>query len=153
MRRTRPLTLILVGVAGILAGFFIQLALASAGRPILVPPVTLPITLVAAGGVVLAFAIPIHRAITGPVRREVNPFRAMRVVVLAKASSHAGSLVGGLGIGCAVYVLSRSIVPGVPSLWLAVVTAIGGIVLLIAGLVSEQLCALPPEDPPQGGLA
>lgn len=146
MKRTRPFSLISLALAGAIVGFLLQIGLASGGRPILVPPVTLPITLVAAAALVLAFAIPVHRAIRGPVRREVNPFRAMRVVVLAKASSLVGGLVAGFGLGCTIYVLSRTIVPEVSSLWLSIASAAGGVVLLVAGLVAEQLCALPPDD-------
>jgi len=146
VKRTSPFPLLALAAGGALVGFLLQLSLASSGRPILVPPVTLPITLAAAGALVLVFAIPIYRAIRGPVRREVNPFRAMRVLVLAKASSHVGSLVAGFGLGCVAYVLSRAIVPEVSSLWLSIATAAGGVVLLVAGLVAEQLCALPPDD-------
>ena len=146
MKRTRPLSILALAVVGVVVGFLVQLSLASSSRAILVPPVTLPITLAAAGAIVLAFAVPIHRAIRGTVKREVNPFRAMRVVVLAKASSHVGSLVASFGIGSVAYVLSRTIVPGVSSLWLSIATAVGGIVLLVAGLVAEQLCTLPPDD-------
>jgi hypothetical protein len=146
VKRTRPFPLLALALAGAILGFLLQIGLASGGRPILVPPVTLPITLAAAGALVLAFAIPVYRAIRGPVRREVNPFRAMRVVVLAKASSLVGSLVAGFGLGCTLYVLSRAIVPEVSSLWLSIASAAGGVVLLVAGLVSEQLCALPPDD-------
>jgi hypothetical protein len=147
LRRTRPWPLIALGFVGALVGYLLQFALVSGGRTVLVPPVTLPITLVAAGAVVVAFALPIRQAIRGPVRREVNPFQAMRVVVLAKASSLVGSLVGGFGIGCLVFVLSRPVVPGGSPLWLSLATAVGGILLLVAGLVAEQLCALPPDDP------
>jgi hypothetical protein len=146
VKRTRPFPLLALALAGAILGFLLQIGLASGGRPILVPPVTLPITLAAAGALVLAFAIPVYRAIRGPVRREVNPFRAMRVVVLAKASSLVGSLVAGFGLGCTLYVLSRAIVPEVSSLWLSIASAAGGVVLLVAGLVAEQLCALPPDD-------
>jgi hypothetical protein len=146
VKRTSPVPLISLALVGAIVGFLLQLGLAAGGRPILVPPVTLPITLAAAGALVISFAVPVSRAIRGPVRREVNPFRAMRVVVLAKASSLVGSLVAGFGIGCVVYVLSRTIVPEVSSLWLSIASAAGGVVLLVAGLVAEQLCALPPDD-------
>jgi hypothetical protein len=146
MKRTRPWPLAALGLAGALVGFFVQLGLAAGGRPILAPPITLPITLVAAGAVVVVFAIPIHRSIRGPIRREINPFQAMRVVVLAKASSLVGGLVGGFGVGCVVYVATRTLVPGAAVLWLGLATAVGGVLLLIAGLIAEQLCALPPDD-------
>jgi hypothetical protein len=146
MKRTGPLLLVSVGAGGAVVGFLLQLGLASAGAATLSPPVTVPITLVVVAAVVLAAAIPIYRAVRSRQRGPINPFQAMRVVVLAKASSLAGSLVVGIGLGLVAYSLSRPILPGVTALWLAIGTAIAGVVLLIAGLVAEQLCSLPPDD-------
>lgn len=147
MKHTGPLSLIALALAGGVIGFLLQLWLSSAGMATLSPPITVPITLVVVAAVVLAAAIPIHQAVRSTQRRLVNPFRAMRVAVLAKASSLAGSLVGGTGMGFVVYSLSRPILPGGPALLLVIGTTVAGVVLLIAGLVAEQLCSLPPEDP------
>jgi hypothetical protein len=147
MKRTGPLLLVSLAAAAAVVGFFLQLGLASAGVATLSPPVTVPITLVVVAAVVLAAAIPIHRAVRSRQGGPINPFQAMRVVVLAKASSLAGSVVGGIGAGFVAYSLSRPIMPGVAALWLAIGTAVAGLVLLIAGLVAEQLCSLPPDDP------
>ncbi len=146
MKRTGPLLLVSLGAGGAIVGFLLQLGLASAGAATLSPPVTVPITLVVVAAVVLAAAIPIYRAVRSRQRGPINPFQAMRVVVLAKASSLAGSLIGGIGVGLVAYSLSRPILPGVTALWLAIGTAVAGVVLLIAGLVAEQLCSLPPDD-------
>ena len=76
----------------------------------------------------------------------VDPFYATRVVVLAKASSLAGALVTGLAAAILVFLLTRSVLPAVGSLTMAVVTAVGAVVLLAGGLVAEKMCTLPPED-------
>jgi hypothetical protein len=147
MKRTRPLTLVLLGIFGGLVGFFLEVGLASSGQPIISLPISLSITLVAAGAIVVVLAVPIARAIRGTNPHPINPFRAMRVAVLAKASSMVGSLIAGLGLGVVIYLLSRAVVPAVASLWLSIAAAVAGVILLACGLVAEKLCTLPPEDP------
>ncbi|PPF13247.1 DUF3180 domain-containing protein [Rathayibacter sp. AY1G1] len=145
MRRTRISTLLGLGLAGAVAGFLLDLAIAAAGRPVLIPPLTVPLTLIVVAALVLGFAVPIHRATKGTLRRPIDPFRAMRVVVLAKASSHVGALLLGASGGILVYLLSRAI-PSLGSVWQDVATIVGALVLLVAGLVAEHLCTIPPSD-------
>ncbi|PPF72807.1 DUF3180 domain-containing protein [Rathayibacter sp. AY1D1] len=145
MRRTRISTLLGLGLAGAVAGFLLDLAIAAAGRPVLIPPLTVPLTLIVVAALVLGFAVPIHRATKGTLRRAIDPFRAMRVVVLAKASSHVGALLLGASGGILVYLLSRAI-PSLGSVWQDVATIVGALVLLVAGLVAEHLCTIPPSD-------
>jgi hypothetical protein len=146
MRRTRPLTLVLLAAFGGVAGFVVEIALASSGRPIIALPLSLSITLVAAGAIVVSLAVPIARAIRGTNQRPINPFRAMRVAVLAKASSMVGALIAGVGAGVVVYLLSRTVVPAAATLWLSIGAAVAGVVFLACGLVAEKLCTLPPDD-------
>nr|WP_216845500.1 DUF3180 domain-containing protein [Rathayibacter sp. VKM Ac-2857] len=135
-----------LALVGAVAGFLIDLAIASAGRPVLIPPLTVPLTLVVVAALVIGFAIPIHRATKGTLRRPIDPFRAMRVVVLAKASSLVGALLLGASGGVLVYLLSRPVVPSLGSVWQDVAAIVGAIVLLVAGLVAEHLCTIPPTD-------
>ncbi|TAM66848.1 MAG: DUF3180 domain-containing protein [Microbacteriaceae bacterium] len=146
MKRTRPTPLIGLGVAGIVIGFLWELGTVAAGGAVLVPPLSLPITLIAIAIIVVVFAIPIRRAVQGRSKARIDPFRAARVVVLAKACSLAGALLTGGGLGILSYQLTRSILPSAGSLWLAGAATFGALVLLIAGLIAEHLCALPPSD-------
>ncbi|MGJ4844868.1 DUF3180 domain-containing protein [Leifsonia sp. Le1] len=146
MKRTTPVPLIVLGVVAAVAGFLIELALAGSGLAVFVPPLTLPITLVAVSIIVVAFAVPIRRAVRGRNARPIDPFQAMRIVVLAKACSLSGALLTGLGAGLLVYLLSRAVIPAGGTIWLTVSTTVGAIVLLIAGLVAEYLCTIPPDD-------
>ncbi|QHF25563.1 DUF3180 family protein [Rathayibacter sp. VKM Ac-2804] len=146
MKRTRISSLLGLGLAGAVVGFLIDLAIAAAGRPVLIPPLTVPLTLVVVAALVIGFAIPIHRATKGTLRRPIDPFRAMRVVVLAKASSLVGALLLGASGGVLVYLLSRPVVPSLGSVWQDVSAIVGAIVLLVAGLVAEHLCTIPPTD-------
>lgn len=145
MKRSQPTPLIALGLAGLVAGFLLELAAAASGSPIVVPPLTLPLTLVAVGVIVVILAWPIRQSTRGNGNgRPVNPFFAMRVAVLAKASSFSGSLLLGAGLGIVLYLLSRSVLPAVASVWLAAATAAGAAVLLAGGLVAEHFCTLPP---------
>ncbi|AMB57575.1 DUF3180 domain-containing protein [Microterricola viridarii] len=146
MKRTAPVTLVLLALGGTAVAFLAELAIAASGRPIIVPPLSLALTLVALGVVVVALAWPIRRAVKAKVRTHVDPFRALRVAVLAKASSLSGALLGGVGLGLLLYLFSRQAVPAAAVLWMAIATAAGGIVLLIAGLIAEHFCTLPPDD-------
>jgi hypothetical protein len=141
------LTVVIFVVIGLAAGFVLEVALAAAGQPVLIPPYTLSITLVAAAVIVVVLAVPIRRAIRGTSRTAINPFRAMRIVVLAKASSLVGGLIAGFGVGVVAFLLTRPVVADVGSLWPGIATALAGAVLLTAGLVAERLCTLPPDEP------
>jgi hypothetical protein len=127
-------------------GFLLETLLVAASLPVLVPPVTLPITLVLIAVIVVAFAIPIRRAVRGRTMARIDPFRAVRIAMLAKACSLGGALLTGSGVGVLIYLLSRTVLPGPGAIWLAVVATIGAALLLTAGLVAEYLCTLPPDD-------
>ncbi len=145
MKRTRVTTLILVAVLGSAAAAFIQVVLATNGRPIFSLPVTLGIALAVIGGIVIAMAVPILRMKRTSTAPRVDPFYATRVVMLAKACAITGALGVGVGAGVLTYLLARSIV-GSGSLVQTVTTIVGAGVLLAAGLVAEQMCSIPPGD-------
>lgn len=154
MKRTGPAPLLALAAAGIIIGYLLDLALASAGRPVFVPPATLAVALVLIGAVIIALAWPVRRAVKDDTVNRIDPFYATRVVVLAKASSLAGALLGGMGLGIVLYLLSRAVVPGVGSVLLAGSTAVGAVVLMAAALIAERMCALPPiDDNADGGVA
>lgn len=146
MKRTHASTVIAFALAGVVAGYLIDLAVVTAGGNAIVPPLSLPITLAGVAVLVVAFAWPIRRAVTGKATKHLDPFRAMRTAVLAKACSMSGALVLGFGIGITLFLLTRSVVPSVGTVWLALATAIGAALLLAGGLVAEAFCTLPPDD-------
>lgn len=146
MRRTHATTLIGLGLAGVVIGFLLETGVVAAGLPVLVPPVSLPITLIAIAAIVIILAVPIRRAVLGHSKTRIDPFHATRVAVLAKASSLAGALLTGSGIGILAYELTRPVLPAADSIWLAVVATCGAAVLLAAGLVAEHMCTLPPPS-------
>jgi hypothetical protein len=146
--RTRPLTLILFAVLGGAATWLLEVALIANGRPAVVPPVTLALTLGVIGVLDIALALPIRRAVQDRTKPRVDPFYATRVVVFSKASSIAGSLVAGVGLGLLIFLSTRSVL-AVESGFIAVATIVGAVVLLVGGLVAEYLCSIPPDDDDQ----
>lgn len=146
MTRTRPTVLVLLAALGGAGAWFLEVWQVAVGHPAVVPPVTFAIVLGMLGVVIVLYAIPVWRVASGRTKKRVDPFYATRVVLLAKASSLTGALAGGAALGMLVYLLSRSVIPGVESVTLAIVTTVGGIVLLAGGLIAENMCTLPPDD-------
>lgn len=146
MKRTSPAILALAAVIGAGVGFLLDNILSAAGRPTFTPAVSLPILLLLLGAIVIVLAIPVFRATRGRVPVPVNPFRALRIAMLAKASSIVGASVGGLGAGLVVFLLTRPVVPSIGSMGTIIATAVCGGVLVAAGLVAEQLCTIRKDD-------
>jgi hypothetical protein len=153
MKRTSISTLVLLAVIGGIGGAFAETGLAAAGRPIILPPYTLGVALVLIGGIVVWLAVPIRRLTKGKAKAPIDPFYATRVLMLAKACALSGALLTGLGAGITIYLLTRSVVPGVGSVGLAVSTIVGAGLLLAAGLIAEHMCTIPPgeEDDDESG--
>ena len=146
MKRTNISTLVLLALIGGIGGGFLETLLAAAGSPIVLPPLTLGLALLAIGIMVVVLALPIRRLTRGKASQPIDSFYSMRVLVLAKASALSGSLVTGFGAGVFIYLLSRSIVPGVGSVVQSVATLVGAACLLAGGLVAEHMCTVPPND-------
>ncbi|MFE1665805.1 DUF3180 domain-containing protein [Microbacterium sp. P02] len=159
MRRTSFGILVIAAVIGVVLGFLADLTLTSLGRPTFTPVVTLPILLVLLGALVVILAIPIRRATRGArqdaaggalrdrvMAAPVNPFRALRIAMLAKASSIVGAVVGGMAAGLAVFLLTRPVMPSVGSLSMLIATIVAGVLLVAAGLVAEHLCTIRKDD-------
>lgn len=146
MTRTKPTHLILLAVLGGGATWFLETALAASGRPVIIPPLTLGVALLLIGVILVVMALPVRRVSRGVPNARVDPFYATRVVTLAKASSLAGALLAGGGLGIAGYLLSRSVLPGVGSVTMAFASTVGAALLLVGGLVAEHMCTIPPDD-------
>jgi len=154
MTRTHATPLIGLGLLGLVLGFLLEIGAAASGSAIVVPPVSLPLTLLVMAAIVVTLAWRVRRSARRRGTRRMDPFFAMRVAVLSKASSLSGSLVLGAALGIVGYILTRTVVAAIPSLWLAVGTAVGALVLLIAGLLAEHFCTLPPDgDKPGSGTS
>ena len=147
MKRTGAGVLAAAGAIGVAVGFFLDQVLTGAGRPTFVPGVTLPILLALLGGFVIVLALPIRRATRGTTgARPVDPFRALRIAMLAKASSIVGSAFAGFGAGLALFLVTRPVTPSVGSWGAVIATIVCGALLVVAGLVAEHLCTIRKDD-------
>lgn len=146
MTRTRPGPLVALAVIGTVVGFLLQIALAAASLPKLRVEYTFAVTIALIAFVIVVIAVPVYRATHGPLRRPVDSLYATRVVALAKASSLAGSLISGLGLGLCLDLLIRSSTTTGDLVARDLATLGAAVLLLAAGLVAEFLCRVPPQD-------
>ena len=150
MKRTRPFVLVLFAAIGAGTGLLLQVILAAAGTAAASTPFTLALSLAVIGVLVVVFALPVRRAVRDRERHRVDPFYATRVVILAKASSIAGSLLFGATGAIVIYLLTRTVVAAVGSIFASSAAVVGSVVLLACGLVAENMCSLPPDDEDRG---
>ena len=150
MKRTRVTSILALFVVGLVSGALIEVALAAAGRPIIVPPLSLAIALAVIGAVVVALAIPVKNTTSAKAVTPVDPFYATRVLVLAKACALTAALAVGFAVGLLLYLLTRTVI-AVGSLGSMLAMLVGAALLLSGGLVAEHLCRLPPGDKDRDG--
>jgi hypothetical protein len=153
MKPTKLSFLALLALIFSVLGYFISALLVGRGFSVPVSPLNLLITLGAIGIVLLALSIPIWRyrgalkenATTRPKR--VDPFYAVRVLLLAKASAIAGALFAGWHIGVVGFQLLSPVVVQV----MVLQNALGffaSFALVVSASVTEQICRLPNEPTP-----
>lgn len=146
MKRTGPAILIVAAVLGAAAGFLLDQLLTAGGRHSFTPTISLPILLILIGALVVALALPIRRATRGAGAAPVNPFRALRVAMLAKASSIVGAAAGGFALGLLVFLVTRPVTPPIGSMGEIIASIVAGAALVAAGLVAEHLCTIRKDD-------
>ena len=143
MTRTSPLVVGLLVVAAALMGWLLEAMLVMTGRAALVPPLTLGPALAVLGGVLLIAAWPVRQAGRG--KRRIDYRHATGVLGFAKASATLGALLAGAALGAIGFFATRSVVAE-PALVALGVVLVGGVLQLVAGLVAESWCVLPPDD-------
>lgn len=111
-------------------------------------PWTAPVALVLLAVAVVAAGRPVRRWTRGDRSRPLDPLRAARVLVLARASAYAGAALIGFYAAQALLVLPDLVVEARRErFWMAGVAVLASGALLAAGWVVERWCALPPDDP------
>lgn len=124
------------------------LALRGGATPILVPWTTLIVGIVL-GGVVLAAGWTVRQVRLG--RRRMDPTRAVRTAVLGQACAYAGAVLAGSYGGYAASLLPDwSHAPRREAAIAAGLAALGGLVMLVAGVVAEYWCRIGPDDDDDG---
>jgi len=146
MKRTGAGILIIAAVIGAVSGFVLDTALVAMGRATFSPAASLPTILVLLGAVIVVLAVPVARAARGRASKPIDPFRALRIAMLAKASSLVGAAATGFGLGLLSFLLTRPVTPSIGSMGSIIATVACGVVLVVAGLVAEQLCTIRKDD-------
>jgi len=146
VKKTNPLVLIGLTPFAFGVGFALDWALVSTGRAAIPVPWTLSICLVLIGIAVLALGARVRWAVKPIKGRRIDPIAAVTIVQLAKASAVGGALMFGATGGLLAFSVSRPVVVEA-----VVPSNIGGVVasfvLVVAALVAEWWCVLPPQDP------
>jgi hypothetical protein len=144
MRRTRWQTLLLVAVAITVLGWLVLWALERQGTtPPPVSPLVVAVLLVISA-VVLRMGWAVRQFLRGK-RPDLDPLRAARTAVLAKASCYTGaSLTGWYAAQVLVVIGDLAIEPRRERAVAAAIAAVGAVVLAVVGLVVEHLCRVPP---------
>lgn len=121
-----------------------SVALRGGASPVLVPWTTLLVGFVL-GGVVIAAGWAVRQVRMG--RRRMDPTRAVRTAVLGQASAYAGALLAGCYGGYALTLIPYwSHAPRREAAIAAGLAALGGVVMLAAGIIAERWCRIGPDD-------
>jgi hypothetical protein len=146
------ISVVLVIVFGVTVVSFLAVRLLVAnGMAVPASPTNLLVTLAAIAVILLALTIPIWRykaSLTqytkGSRPKRVDPFYAVRVVLLAKASAITGSGFVGWHLGAMIAQLSLP-VSFTAALLQNSFGLVASVVLTVAAIVAEQICRLPDE--------
>ena len=147
MKPTKALSLI--GYAALATGSGAATTFILIGRGFATPlsPLNLSITLVAIALVLVILAVPMirYRAALKDAKKKpkrVPPFYAIRVLVLAKATSIAGALFLGWHLG----VLAAQLTRPEPRLAPTIAGLVAAAIATTAGIVVEHLFRIPPDQ-------
>jgi hypothetical protein len=146
VKKTNPLSLLVLTLIGFGVGFALDWALVSRGGTAIPVPWTLSASLVIIGVAVVALGSRVRAAVKPAKGRRIDPIAAVTIVQLAKASAAGGALMLGAAAGLLVFVATRPVVVDtvIPSNIGGVVAAL---ILVVLALVAESMCVLPPQDP------
>jgi|GEM_PF-209678 len=87
-------------------------------------------------------------------KRFVDPLRAARILILAKAATITGALLTGWYGTTLLLLLTGPLVEArLAQVWPAAAATLAAIILLVTGVIVEWFCQLPPSDDPEGELA
>lgn len=149
MQRTRWQTLLTVAATTAALGWLVlRLLDRVAVEP---PPVPWLVCLVmlAIAGVVFTMGWQVRQFLGGK-RPQLNPIRAARTAVLAKASCYTGALLAGWYLSQVLAVLGDlSITSQRERAQAAGLAALTAILMAVVGLVVEWFCRVPPPEEPE----
>lgn len=158
MKPIKILTLVGWAVPAATLGYLVAKFTSSNGGQVPVTPVNLILTFVAIAVILAIFALPMLRyrralaeqlkAPNAPRPKRLNPFYAVRLLVLAKATSISGSLFVGWHIGVIWMQISSPVTP--QSTWQNVAGLLAAFAMVIIGVIVERLCRITDDDATEG---
>ncbi len=148
--KTHALTVVALVVVGGALGWLLEVALTAGGRPSVTPPISFGAVLLVIAIAVVVLAIPVRRVAKGRKHPDgtpatVDPFYATRVLALAKSSIWVGAFLTGGTAAVLGYELSRPSLNG-SALLPMILALVASAALLVAGIVAEEMCRIPPSD-------
>ncbi|HEX5534933.1 MAG TPA: DUF3180 domain-containing protein [Actinomycetales bacterium] len=152
MKATKWPALVLLALVGVVLGWSVTRVLESGGS-VMPLPVTALVAMLVIATAVLVVGIPVRRWNRGDRSRRLDPLRAARTAVLAKASSHSGALLIGWYLGQGLTLIpDLHIEPRRSRLIVAVLAMLAALTMVVAGLITERWCRLPDgDDDPDAG--
>ena len=146
MTGSRPKVLVVAALVAAVLGFAVAQSFEARGGQPLPVPWTALVLLLAMAVSVLVVAWPVRRWNRGDRSRPLDPLRAARAAVLAKAASHAGAALIGwfAGQGLAV-VGDLTIEPRRDRFTVALVAVLLAAAVTVSGLVAERWCRRRPD--------
>jgi hypothetical protein len=146
MHRTRWQTLLLIAAAGAAVTWIVLRAVAGRGGMLPSVPWLVAVVELLIAAVVFSMGWAVRQFLHGK-RPTLDPIRAARTAVLAKASCYSGALLTGWYGGQVLALVSDLDVPGNGGRAAAAGVAAGGaVVLAVVGLVVEWFCRVPPPE-------
>lgn len=146
----KPLRLggiLLIALVSVSLGWGMQLLWVRFGQSLLVPPLSLTVTVTLIALIILIMALPVRKRMRGG-EKPLDPFYATRVLALARAAQVTGAILGGLIGGSLIFAAS---LPSFATTWVGfaehMFALISAILLTVIGIIAERFCQLPPDDP------
>lgn len=146
MKRSSASLIVGSAGAGAVVLYLVEMFSLSRGFDTVQPPLSLSVTLFLSAVLVVLLAVPVRRAVNGNKPVRVDPLYATRVLALAKATVIVGALGFGAGLGIVLHLVSRPTVPPLVVFGSSVALMLTAALLVVGGIIAEQLCTLPPDD-------
>lgn len=150
MKPTKIMTLVGWAVSATTAGYLLPKFVVNAGGAIPISPLNIIITLPLIGVLLVLMAIPMFRYRKASMARSkdsakprpmpMNPFYAVRLVLLAKAIAISGAIFSGWHIGVVWLQLTSPIVPS--STLQNGLALLGAVVMTACAIIVERICRI-----------
>ncbi len=133
------------GVVGLLAGWLAHRMIYEGTRPAPVVSWGQPLALFLVAAILGGTAWSTRRSVQ-QARGRLSPHHAVNRLVLARACAYVGCLVAGAYFGYAVSWLGVESDLATQRAVRSAIAGLGGILVVVAGLMLERACRVPPED-------